>query len=437
MAAAMLYWMVPRLYGTKLASQRLANVHFYIGTIGILLYVVSMWVSGVTQGLMWRAETAEGGLMYPNFIETIDAIRPMYWTRLVGGTMYFVGFIIQAYNLIATVRQADAKPVTSTVEVVREAEPEGEPSWVEVVFSWPIGLSVAVFAICAGIAFVNELASTVLIAAAFAVAIFGTMGLMAAMKRNNSNWHAFLEGKALIFTVLTTVSVAIGGAVEIIPTIVTSTAERVDSPMQPYTALELSGRDLYVAEGCYNCHSQMIRPFTWESSRYGQVSSLNDSVWDFPFQWGSKRTGPDLAREGNRYPHLWHYNHMLDPRSTSPGSIMPAYPHLRTTRVDFGSLETRLSAMRTLGVPYEDSEIRNAETHARAEAREIAEELREQVELDGSASEVPLEDSQLVAMIAYLQRLGLNEPNFRPADGGEDAPVQVSEVTPPVQEASR
>ncbi len=440
MAAGMFYYLVPRLYGTKLHSRGAANAHFYMGTLGIILYVVSMWVSGVTQGLMWRAETADGGLMYPNFVETIEAIRLMYWMRLIGGSLYLIGFIVMAWNLVMTVR--GQKAVDGETDVVVEEE-EAEVPWRQVVFGRPVVLVTVISGLLALVAIVNALASTLLVAVAFVVAVLGTIALSLSREEGGKSWHRLLEGRALVFTVFTTIAVLVGGVAEILPTVITGASTRSESPMQPYTALELHGRDVYVSEGCYTCHSQMIRPFTWEASRYGAVSSANDSVWDHPFQWGSKRTGPDLAREGGRYPNVWHYNHMLDPRSTSPGSIMPPYTHLRTTRVAWDESRQKIGVMRMLGVPYDAAAERDAEANARAEAATIAEDLRHEVEIDGPPEgvDVPLEESQLVALVAYLQRLGKNQPNWHPESGEQHGePVQVSRApqnAPDSEEATR
>jgi cytochrome c oxidase cbb3-type subunit I/II len=431
MAAGLFYFLVPRLYNTQLHSRAAANAHFYIGTIGILMYLVSMWVSGITQGLMWRAETADGGLLYPNFIETINAIRPMYWFRMIGGLMYLVGMVVMAWNLVMTVR--GKKAVEGEVDVVVEPETK-DVDWKAVVFSGPVLLSIVVGGMVGAIAIVNELASTLLVGVAFMVAVLGTIAIQLGRNPESANWHRLLEGKSLIFTVFVVIAVLIGGVAELVPTFVVNNEARSNSPMQPYTALELHGRDVYIAEGCYTCHSQMIRPFTWESARYpGGVSTMNDSVWDHPFQWGSKRTGPDLARESamNRG-EVWHYNHMIDPRQTSPGSIMPAYPHLRTTAVDFSSTATRLGVMQTLGVPYTDAQVQGSEQDARAQATRIAGELRREVELSGAfeGTSVPLEDSQLVALISYLERLGRNRSEWEGAPAGNEGgePVQVSQA---------
>jgi len=421
MAAGMFYYLVPRLYGTKLHSKAAANAHFYVGTIGILLYVVSMWVSGITQGLMWRAEAEDGGLLYPSFIETIDAIRPMYWARLVGGTMYFAGFVVLAWNLVMTIR--GRAPKVTEVEVV-VPEPEPVKPWKDIVFSGPVVLTTVICVVVGSIAWLDAIASTFMILVASVVAVGGAVLL--ALSRENRGWHRVLEGRSLIFTGLTTAAVLIGGVAEILPTVALGAHDRATSEMEPYTPLELHGRDVYISEGCYTCHSQMIRPFTWESSRYGAASDPEESVWDHPFQWGSKRTGPDLAREGGRYPHLWHYEHMIDPRATSPGSIMPAYAHLRTTAVEWDMTQAKLGTMQMLGVPYSNAEVLGGEQDARAQAASIATALRADLGDGADGEEVALEDSQLVALVSYLQRLGRNRSEWQPEPEEDGGALQVA-----------
>lgn len=418
MAAGVFYFLVPRLYGRELHSRAAANAHFYIGTFGILLYVVAMYVSAVTQGLMWQAEAEGGGLLYPNFVETVTAILPMYWMRLIGGSLYFVGFCIMAWNLFMTAR--GAKPVESGADVI-VAEPSApETRWQDLVFGMPVMLSALILSIFGVMLVVNEMASTFLVAVLVAVGILGTLALRFGQAGNNG-WHAILEGRAAIFTVLTVVSILIGGVAEILPSVLIGSQDRATTSQEPYSALELEGRDIYVSEGCYTCHSQMIRPFTYESARYGAVSDDDDSLWDHPFQWGSKRTGPDLAREGGRYPDIWHVNHMIDPRSTSHGSVMPAYPHLATTSIDFERLRGKLRAQQLLGVPYADEDVAHAADDAREQAHGIAVGLAEEVEVD--------EGSQLVALVAYLQRLGHRSSSFVPARSAEAEPVEVSEAS--------
>ena len=417
MAAGMFYWLVPRMWNTKLYSQSAANLHFWIGTFGILLYVAAMYVAGITQGLMWRAEAEGGGLLYPSFIETVLALQPMYWMRLIGGTLYLVGFIVMAWNVAMTIKTG-AK-ATSSVEVAVPVKTAPQMAWKQVVFSAPVMWTTSVGVLVALMA-INQFASVAFGVLALVVAILGGIALRLGGKDGISGWHGILEGRALIFTVFTVIAVLIGGVAEILPSVVIGAGERAATQHAPYTALELEGRDVYVAEGCYTCHSQMIRPFGWESSRYGAASDADESIWDRPFQWGSKRTGPDLAREGDRYPDVWHVQHMLDPRATSPGSIMPPYPHLAENRVDFERTRGKLMAMQTLGVPYSDAEVAHAARDARAEAAWIARELEGEAEVDP--------DSELVALVAYLQRLGRATPRYRAVQQQGEAPIEVSQA---------
>ncbi len=407
MAAGMFYFLVPRLYGTKLYSTRLANVHFYIGTFGILLYVVSMWVAGVTQGLMWRATDAGGGLQYPAFVETLLAIKPMYWMRLIGGSMYLIGMIVMAYNLVKTARAGKAVDGEATVTV--EVNPARDVEWTEILFGRPVVFVTIVAGLVATMAVVNSEASIFMAAVVMVVAILGTIALRLTASGGERAWHRLLEGRALLFTVLTAIAVLVGGVAELVPTLLATPPDaRAAANVQPYRALELEGRDVYLREGCYNCHSQMIRPMLFETKRYGDPSTLADSQYDHPFQWGSKRTGPDLAREGGKYPSLWHYRHMLDARSVSPGSNMPIYAALADSRVDLERTEAKLRAMRSIGVPYTPQEIAMAANDATAQAADIASELKKEgAEVDPR--------SDLVALIAYLQRLGTHaEPKITP-----------------------
>jgi cytochrome c oxidase cbb3-type subunit I/II len=399
MAAGMFYWMVPRLYGRELWSKKLADTHFWIGTFGILLYVVSMWVSGITQGLMWRATDAQGALEYPNFIETLNAIRPMYWMRLIGGSMYLVGMIMMAYNLARTALAGHAVDGEATV-VVERAAPYEVP-WEDVIFGKPVILVTVVAVLATSMAVVNNEASLVFACFVVVVAILGTMALHLAVDRSRPRWHRLLEGRALLFASFTIIAVLAGGVAELVPTLlVTPTDPRVLAEAKPYRALELEGRDIYVREGCYLCHSQMIRPFTFETKRYGEASTMSESIYDHPFQWGSKRTGPDLAREGGKYPDLWHYRHLLDARSVSPGSNMPPFPRLATDEVDLTKTATKMHALKSIGVPYEAREIESSASDAEAQGGQITKSL----EADGVPGVDPR--SEVVALIAYLQRLG-------------------------------
>jgi len=295
MAAGMFYWLVPRLYGTKLHSRGAANFHFWIATVGILLYVISMWVAGITQGLMWRAMNETGGLLYPNFVETLIAIRPMYWARLVGGSLYFIGFIIMTWNLIKTAQAGSAVDGEIEVPVLTEPRDKTVP-WPKLVFGQPIMASVIVMALLFAMVLFDGLMSTVL---ALAAVMWIVAAIAISIRDRNSEkipWHRAIEGRAGVFTVIVTLAILVGGIIEIIPLVISVPETIRTTKNVPYTPLELEGRDVYVREGCYTCHSQMIRPFTWETARYGEVSTLDDSIFDHPFQWGSRRIGPDLAR---------------------------------------------------------------------------------------------------------------------------------------------
>ncbi len=423
MAAGMFYWLVPRLFGTKLYSERLANIHFWTGTIGILMYVISMWAGGITQGLMWRAESGEGGLQYPEFLETVLAIAPLYWIRLIGGTVYLLGFISLAWNLWKTAKSG--APSTTKVEIVVEddaeqlthekylegegQEPVRQPSTKEMIFS-PVMILLAVLT---GLSFLMLAGGTIL--RIFVVVLIASIAIMGGIiislgnrERNGKTWHHFLEGRGLMFTVLTVIAVLIGGIAEIVPMVMANEEQLAATNQTPYTPLELEGRDVYLAEGCYTCHSQMIRPFVWETSRYGPVSRADESIFDHPFQWGSKRTGPDLAREGGMRSHLWHYQHMIDPRQISAGSIMPPYAHLDRQDVNFAGTADKLRAMRNIGVPYEPEEIQSAQRHAQEQAVQIASELSTELGTEVASG------TKLIALIAYLQRLGKPETSFEP-----------------------
>jgi cytochrome c oxidase cbb3-type subunit I/II len=360
MTFGMIYWLVPRLWKVDDYSKKLANWHFWLGTIGMLLYVLAMYWAGVTQGLMWRAFDETGKLMYPDFMETVIEIVPMYWVRVVGGSLYILGVLIGGYNLIRAAR-AGARPDT-VVDVPT-------PTWRKK----------------------KEAAKT------YDEALSRLDGDF------KEGWHRALEGWPMIFTVLTTIAILIGSVIEIVPMlIVKSNVPRINT-VTPYTPLELEGRDIYVAEGCYNCHSQMVRPMLHEIERYGEYSKPGEFIYDHPFQWGSKRTGPDLHRVGGKYPHLWHVRHMEDPRLTTPNSIMPKYGWLLTKDVDFSKTQKKVEVSMMLGVPYKPWEAENAVELAKKQAKEIADEVASQ-----DANYQGLEDKQIIALVAYLQRLGVD-----------------------------
>jgi cytochrome c oxidase cbb3-type subunit I/II len=416
MAAGMFYWMVPRLYGTKLHSKTLADYHFWLGTVGIVLYVISMWVAGINQGLMLRAVDPAGGLAYPSFLETLLAVKTMYWVRLAGGTMYFVGMLMMAYNLVMTVRSGKAVDGAADVPV-RVPDPAPVP-WGQIVFSAPVILVTVVGALLGTLAVVDAVASIGVVTVAFAVALIGAIVLQLTRKTDGPSWHRVLEGRPLLFTAFAIIAVLIGGIAEIVPSVV-SGARQMESgtAQQPYTSLELEGRDIYLREGCYTCHSQMIRPMVAENLRYGDASRMEESRYDHPFQWGSKRTGPDLARVGGKYPGpqgaLWHYRHLMNPRDTSPGSNMPPYAFMEQ-QLDGSHTKDKLAAMQRIGVPYTQMQIDGASQSLTQESARIAKELADQ----GTTVRA---DSEIIALIAYLQRLGV-----RPEPSGDKPKVAVT-----------
>jgi cytochrome c oxidase cbb3-type subunit I/II len=408
-AAGMFYWLVPRLYGRKqLHSVRAADAHFWIGTVGILLYMGSMWISGVTQGLMWRAVNPDGSLMYPDFVETLRAIHPLYVIRMIGGLMYLSGYVLMAWNLIKTALAG--KAVNGEVDVVvreKEAQPIG---WVHIVTGGPMLVVAAAVVGSMVLGFTGVVSSLVVLAG---LLVLGCIAYVFATPKNPDapKWHALLEGRPLLFTVLTLVAILIGGVAEILPTVAISKAvPSTGAPQQPYSALELEGRDLYLREGCYNCHSQNIRTYHWETQRYGAASRAEEFIYDHPFQWGSKRTGPDLSREGGKYPHVWHYQHLIDPRAISAGSNMPSFKWLANNTVATRETGKKLALMQRLGVPYSNDDIDQAEANAKKQGQTIAQEL-------ASAGVQTAPDAEIVALIAYLQRLGRGPQPLSPASG--------------------
>jgi cytochrome c oxidase cbb3-type subunit I/II len=340
MAFAMLYYLVPKMWGTNLYSKKLAANHFWLGTIGIILYAVPLYWAGFTQSVMWKSFTPEGQLKF-QFLETVTNIIPMYITRSIGGTLYLAGAVLMAYNLYKTIRQGKFIPneEATAAPLMKEAKPKRE------------------------------------------------------------YWHRLLERKPVTMLVLSLIVVGIGGIIELVPTFLVKSNIPTISSVKPYTPLELQGRDIYVREGCYTCHSQMIRPFRDEVARYGEYSKAGEFVYDHPFQWGSKRTGPDLAREGGKYPDSWHYNHMYDPRSMSPGSIMPQYTWLLDDKLDTSTTAAKIRAMKTLGVPYPDGYDKIANSDLSKQADSIALNLKK------DKIETP-SDAEIIAVIAYLQRIG-------------------------------
>jgi cytochrome c oxidase cbb3-type subunit I/II len=401
MAAGMFYWLIPRLYRTELHSKRAADAHFWMATLGIVAYMVAMWVSGVNQGLMWRAVNPDNTLVYPNFVETLLAIRPMYVVRMLGGTLYLAGFVLMIWNLARTM--AKGRMANAVVDVVVEEAPPAADrvTPLTVLAGRPLWFTVVGFALATLFVLVeSKLAAILLAVLVLAVTELGYVVAKREAAAGKPSWFGIIEKRPLAFTVLVLVSILVGGVAELVPTILMKQAIASSPTAQkPYTALELAGRDVYQREGCYVCHSQMIRPMVAEFLRYGEASRAEEFIYDHPFQWGSKRTGPDLARIGGKYPNLWHYSHMIDPRSTSPGSNMPSYSWLVEGRLDERHAGKRLAVMQKLGVPYTNDEIDGAARAQREQAATIVADL--------ATNGVELEpDSEMVAMIAYLQRLG-------------------------------
>ena len=352
LAFAMLYYIVPRIYSTTLHSVKLANIHFWLATTGVLFYAIPLYIGGITQSLMWRDFTDQGVLRYPNFLETVLRIIPMYALRVLGGTLFLLGACVALYNLYKTAKSGSlvADETVQAPALVRAAATR-EP------------------------------------------------------------WHRAIEAKPFAFSVWILVAVIIGGVVEYVPTAIVKSNIPTIASVQPYTPLEIEGRDLYIREGCLGCHSQMIRPLRAETERYGEYSKPGEYVYDHPFLWGSKRTGPDLHRVGGKYPDSWHYMHMKDPSSTSPGSIMPGYPWLYGKKLAVSHTEGKIITLRKLGVPYPDGFESQAVADLRAQAQKIADGLK--------ASNIEVQpDEEIIALIAYLQRLGTDIKKAPPASTG-------------------
>lgn len=355
----MIYYLVPKLFKTKLYSLPLANLHFWIGTLGIIMYALPMYVAGFTQASMWKQFNPDGTLVYGNFLETVSEIIPMYWMRAIGGTLYLTGMLILVFNVIATIRKG------SVVE--------------------------------------DELAEA------------AALQRVSKKRVSGEGWHTWLERKPIKLTIGATIAILIGGIVQIVPTIMVKSNIPTISSVKPYSPLELEGRDIYIREGCVGCHSQMVRPFRSEVERYGEYSKAGEFVYDHPFLWGSKRTGPDLHRVGGKYSDNWHFNHMYDPQSTSSGSIMPAYKWLIDNALDKSQIEEKMKVMVTLGVPYTDEDIANAQTQMLEQGTQIEKNLYndpdfakayEASKKNGGTDFVEMRNREIVAVIAYLQRLG-------------------------------
>lgn len=343
--AGVLYFMVSKLWNIEIYSKKIANIQFWTATVGLVLYIISMWVAGITQSLMWRAVDESGMLVYPNFIETVIRIVPMYWVRAFGGILVLISFILMMYNLFKMMKA-------------------GSSSKVEV---------------------------------------FEAYALDDSSIEKNASPHRKLEGLPTLFSVLSVLAILVGTAVELIPSILSKDYVFKISQVKPYSPLELAGRDIYVREGCYVCHSQTVRPMAHEVLRYGKASQAGEFIYDHPFQWGSKRSGPDLARVGGKYSHMWHFRHFYFPQEVVAGSLMPRYTWLYNQKIDFDIIPKKVHAMQKLGVPYTSEEIESSKEHAKAQARLITADLMQ----NGNVS-ADHEDKEVIALIAYIQRLGVD-----------------------------
>ncbi|MFG0257539.1 MAG: cytochrome-c oxidase, cbb3-type subunit I [Phycisphaerales bacterium JB043] len=388
MTFGMLYWLAPRIFQTKLWSESWATAHFWIGTLGIVLYALPIYVAGITQGLMWRAFDETGRLAYPDFVETSIQLVPFYHARMLGGALYIVGVLLMCWNFYRTWKtrpETYEVPVHEAPALSRRYEGDTRAD--------------------------SRLHANI---------EFGHKG----DKFLQGHWHRTWERKPVKLSIWILVAVGVASLFEIIPTFLIKSNVPTIASVQPYTPLELYGRDIYIAEGCYNCHSQMIRPIRAETERYGEYSKAGEFVYDHPFQWGSRRIGPDLHRVGGKYSHHWHYLHFEDPQTFAPGSMMPQYTWFKEKDIRWGSIQPRVDAMLMLGVPYGEFARGGAEDAAREQARQIATELADQAQ---DESLLAMENKDMVAIIAYLQRLGTDI--FKPApEGTEPAPETAEEA---------
>jgi cytochrome c oxidase cbb3-type subunit I/II len=345
---AVLYYLIPRIFQTQLYSKKVANLHFWIATLGIIFYAVPLYWGAITQASMWKEFTADGMLKYPNFLETVTQLQPMYAARAIGGALYIVGIVLGIYNLVLTIKGGNflAEEAASAPALVKAGGKRGSGEGI----------------------------------------------------------HRWLERRPVQFTVVALVAILIGGLIEIVPLYLIKTNIPTIASVKPYTPLELQGRDIYVREGCYTCHSQQVRPFRSETERYGEYAKAGEYVYDHPFQWGSKRNGPDLSREGvvsgRQYkPNSWHYNHMLNPQLLNEQSIMPVYKWLISDDLDLSTTAKKIRVMQFLGVPYPAGYDKIANDDLMIQARASADDLKSQgIQVEPT--------KEIIAMIAYLQRLG-------------------------------
>jgi len=353
----MIYFLIPKMFNTKLYSIKLANWHFWLATLGIVLYAIPMYISGFTQGLQWKQFNEDGSLVYANFLETVTSLKNLYIMRWAGGILYFLGAILLVFNIIPTVRRGS---FTANEETEAPARVKASRS-----------------------------------------------------KAQGEGGHSRLERIPLYFSILAFFALIVGGIVEIIPTLTVKENIPTIAAVKPYTPLELEGRDLYIREACNSCHSQVIRPFRDEVVRYGDYSKAGEFVYDRPFLWGSRRTGPDLQREGQLKPSAyWHFSHMDDPRRVSNGSIMPSYPWLLQHDLDDSRTLSKLEVMKNwFGVPYSDADLKDYKASMEKQQKAIVASIFNEMPSEESKAytadeKQKLEKREIIALIAYLQRLG-------------------------------
>ena len=368
MIFGMVYWLLPRLFQTEIWSKRMVSLHFWMGTLGILLYIVPIYIAGIMQGSMWGAITESGHLKYPEFIEVVQQIQPLWWLRVVGGALYVSGIVMLTVNTVMTWANRPAEYENPVYQYPKLRDEDIAPD--------PVGQS-------------DLSPETPVLGFAHRLSVFSKMA-----------WHRNWERLPVKFTVLTTAAVVIATLCEVVPTFLIRSNVPTIATVKPYTPLELTGRHIFVSEGCYNCHSQMIRPLIAETKRYGEYSKPGEFIYDRPFQWGSRRIGPDLAREGGLRSSKWHWDHFEAPAIVSEGSMMPSYEHLLTEDLKYGEIKPHMVAAKHLGAPYTEEELENCEELARKQAEYIAAEI---VAQDGP---ILTYEKQAIALIAYLQRLG-------------------------------
>lgn len=407
LAIAIIYWLLPKLYRTQLWSNRLAITHFWIALLGTLLTVIPLYIAGVTQSWMWGSMDELGNLNYPDFMDSIIASKGMWWMRILGGLVYIFGFALLGFNIVMTCLGRLGKTVSSGADdsnlhdLVFHTVPED---------SNPVNDSLEHAPVLDAARSLNRLS-----------------GL---------SWHSCWEGSARRFATMAVIALLIATIIQVLPVFLIRGNVPVIASVKPYTALELAGREIYLTEGCFNCHSQNVRPLVAEAKRYGDYSRAGEFIFDFPPQWGSRRIGPDLAREGGKQTSLWHWQHLDNPTSLVSGSVMPSYAYLLDRAIDFEKIHHQVETARKLGVPY-DLDLETYTQNARDQAERVAAEI---VSSGGTIrrGKVMTLDSQAVALIAYLQRLGtdLTAPVTQPEEKNTGSKVDNQASKPVVAQES-